>query len=438
MINDSLRDIENFQESSSRDTSRFESDVEVVGARPSLKRSGDRASIVLGLRSHECFCVDTTSFPASTRQSLRTLRYDLEKYLPIDAEQMAVDMSVGLIVIVDRDRILPSVKSAEVEGYWIAGVSPVVLLAADALLREQNLDSSLDIFWQCDDGNGWDYLEIRDRQAVLWHWGELGSLIGKRSENDESPIAVKPPILCLGNLTEQQLRRFDDAGKVFNYRPGRTQHEYASKTTDNCIKGIDRPWIDLRGEHLPTLAPMAPIGHSLMLIASVIVFCLGLGLSAILWKSYEYAEIANESDTEREQVFRDLLPGQPVPTDIVGRLRSECRKLIAASQQLSKEPPIHQSLPTLIRTLNSLPKEATFRIDSIRVVSSQISNLDGAVRSLDDSEKIVKALRSAGYQFMPPGVSQMADGFAIHIEKLIYQAPKPSTPPSQVKKVSQN
>jgi hypothetical protein len=44
--------------------------------------------------------------------------------------------------------------------------------------------------------------------------------------------------------------------------------------------------------------------------------------------------------------------------------------------------------------------------------------VEGAVRSLDDAEKLADAIKTAGFEFKDPGNMRMADGFTIKLVNL--------------------
>ena len=66
--------------------------------------------------------------------------------------------------------------------------------------------------------------------------------------------------------------------------------------------------------------------------------------------------------------------------------------------------------------------EAVFRIDAIRAKSQQLSSIEGSTKSLTDFQVLVSTLRTGGFQFAEPSVTQMKDGFSLRLERLTNQS----------------
>jgi len=144
----------------------------------------------------------------------------------------------------------------------------------------------------------------------------------------------------------------------------------------------------------------------------------GLVFGWLVWDGLAIQSRLNASQQMQEEAFRELFPKQSLPTDIAGRLKSEHRKLLAGLTEIDKAPPINSSLPILVRFLETLPDQTIFRIDGIRVISSEIIAIDGAVKTLQDFETLVSTLRSKGFRFATPNIQQMVDGFTLRLERL--------------------
>ena len=66
--------------------------------------------------------------------------------------------------------------------------------------------------------------------------------------------------------------------------------------------------------------------------------------------------------------------------------------------------------------------DAIFRIDAIRAKSQQLSSVEGSAKSLTDFQDFVSSLRTGGFKFAEPSVTQMKDGFSLRLERLTYRS----------------
>ena len=105
---------------------------------------------VIMLDSSDCFAVDALQIEAKHFRSLTALAYELEQYLPLDAERMAIGIIAsgnglrqnreeGLIVLADRESLEKSIFDVETQGIWVAGVTPKFLLGCQFWCQENGI-----------------------------------------------------------------------------------------------------------------------------------------------------------------------------------------------------------------------------------------------------------------------------------------------------------
>jgi len=415
------------------------------------------SKIVVALRSEACYAVPKSSVQSFQRLSDTRLSFELETLLPIDAEEMAVRRVNELIVVTNKSMAQSLVDTKEDQGNWIGGVSPLVFLAIEEWISCTNksqlaLPSAYQILWMSDQSDYSDLVSISNGMPCHWtvldnrrleqelttYLQDLSSL--QRSgqganATDSEPMALatgsdpaiiqsitpdpnqKIPLVILGK-SPHDFDSFLKSLPVLIHEPEASQHEFAKRYSKRWLGGSVAPWCDWRGGSLRTRAPLAPLARSLTLLALTSCVVVGLVFGWLVWDGLAIQSRLNASQQMQEEAFRELFPKQSLPTDIAGRLKSEHRKLLAGLTEIDKAPPINSSLPILVRFLETLPDQTIFRIDGIRVISSEIIAIDGAVKTLQDFETLVSTLRSKGFRFATPNIQQMVDGFTLRLERL--------------------
>ncbi len=377
------------------------------------------ASDYLLLDSQQCFVVESAELPKESLRTNTTLAFAIEEMLPADAEDLAIAITSSepkLIVAVDAARFQAEVVRLESNGAWIAGVVPLALMATQSVVRRSRYKDA-DIFWQDNEKNCWNWVCVRNGQPVRWRWGQETSVVDEflsASVEIRQPSHSNLPIVVIGEPSEAELELLRGKGQIIEFGTLSMSDE-ALQAASVCRRSAYRPWIDLRSSRLkasqpfrPLLAGLTILGVALLLFQQVLLWNLG-NLTAS-----QHSTIA-ESDEEQHRLFRLQYPKAAVPTDIPGRLRSELQKLTKSQSELHSQPPVISALPISVDFLSSLPDDAQFRIDAMSCQSERVSNIDGAVATLDDLQKLVTSLRSARFQFQEPNVTPMRDGFTLRL-----------------------
>ncbi|MEQ1830384.1 MAG: hypothetical protein ABL921_30785 [Pirellula sp.] len=429
------------------------------------------------LSTQECFAIDANQIESKHIRSKSLLSYNIEQFLPLDGERMAIEICSigsrslnegrqsekserkdGLIVIADRESLLSKVETVESDGTWVAGIAPRMFLIAQRWC-EINRVRDADLFFREDEA-AWSYLRIQGGKPVVWSWLDNSEeTLWGRIESCGGPVHVvgsldnairdrvgamlkreaEPPRQCVprqepGNEGREGLGQ--EAGNEGGDRVGAIREDVSFH--DNLAEamveeagrlwksGKWRPWIDFRiGVRTKYRNRLVYPGILAMTVAMLLV------LTLATWNLFrQYSSLREQSIHDEEQIaaeFTRLFAGQELPVDVPGRLLSEARKLESTKEELVKVPAVRSSLPPLVRLLNHLPEGTVFRIDSMRLKSEQILGVEGSVQSLDGLGEIVTALRSKGYRFAEPNVNQMKDGFTLRLESLAHE-PSTSSP----------
>lgn len=386
--------------------------------------------VVLAVDSTECFVLPSSQLDLSQFKNAETLSIALEEHLPIDAEDMLVSViktksKETLTIVSDRLPLTSEVNRLEAEQHWIATVSCTALLAIQELAYDSSVPASFDCLWR-NQLTGWDLVRVRDGLPIEWQWLDESDILancgnGLRNEDlsiVENTIDKAMPLIVQGTISEALLGSLRESREKVLTDPTAEQCEFATRMAARIVRGSATPWVNLAGQRLPTREPWAPIRIPLLVLLGILCSALIAFQGRLIWQSSVLTASAEESDDEQIAAFRKLYPGQKIPTDVVGLLRSEQRRLQSSQEEMFKEPPVYSALPVLSKFLNSLPDDAEFRVDHVKTQSNQIVTAEGATRTLGDYKSLLTSIREAGFEFQQPNVGNMADGFTVRLEKL--------------------
>lgn len=391
-----------------------------------------RKGVVVSIDTTECFVLPSSQIDLRQFKTVDALAIALEEHLPLDAEEMVVRVikqsksKESLTIVCERLQLEAEVERLEIGEHWIAAISCTCLLAVQELTFDPSMPFSFDCLWK-NQRNGWDLVRVRDSIPVEWEWADESQWLAdlnSRTLTSESSIAdvtsrvESVPLFIQGTSSTFEAGSLHELREFVHVTPDTDQVEFARRMADRIIKGSVTPWINFAGKQLPTREPWAPIRMPLLILLGIICTALVAFQCTLSWHASRFTAKATEADDGQIAAFRKLYPGQRIPIDIVGLLRSEQRRLQSTELEMQKEPPVYSSLPVLTQFLNSLPEDAEFRIDHVRAQSNQIVSADGATRTLEDFQSIVSSIRRAGFEFQQPNVVNMADGFSVRLEKL--------------------
>jgi hypothetical protein len=378
--------------------------------------------IVVGLDTKECFVLPD-SIVSDKKSSAQRRSFELEPYLPIAAESMVVaslrsaSNNDRLILIADRDRIQSAIDRYEANGHWIGAISCTSFIALQHAVETSFLNRTCNVMWKRDD-DSWEFFAIQDGVPTAWQWLNLDSIPNDIWFENPSEDIASIPMIVIGQIDHEMEEKLLEYFGHIDVRPSRAIEEFAEQSAHRILSGESTPWFDLRRKPVVTLESIAPLRWSLLTFCIVLWLALIASSAIVLLRSWVLAAQTDDHEKAQVALFQELFPQQSIPVDIPGRLRSELRQSNADREEFTKAPPMHSGLPTLVHFLNSIPDGPTFRIDLIQVKEQQILTVEGAVRSLDDAEKLADAIKTAGFEFKDPGNMRMADGFTIKLVNL--------------------
>jgi type II secretory pathway component PulL len=380
-----------------------------------------RSPVVLALRSHDCLCapVDTRDLPS--RQRGQAMLYRLEEQLPLAAEEVAADFVDGgrgsaLGVATEHRRLAPLALAVESAGLRVAAVCPAAMLAAqhwvdhggprhdreaDAgteLLLLGGAPGSAELFvlaggapvaWYTLPDDAGDIL-LHARVVALKHAAPIGiTAVGIRPDLVRRLGALNLPV------TEVELPRTRDA---------------AMEMASLLAAGKRQAWIDLANGGAAAARSGGWFGAAgaaaRWTVAAMLVFSVCVTI-ALFWRAARYERLAARYEDEKRELFRQTLPGQPIPADVRSRLASEARTREGTGGAGS---PNASGLAVLRDLVTFLPSDSRFRVTDVRVDDGSFA-LTGDVPSHGDAEGIAVALRRRpGFTVDPPRTEQRAGG----------------------------
>jgi hypothetical protein len=185
-------------------------------------------------------------------------------------------------------------------------------------------------------------------------------------------------------------------------------NEAALMTAVEILSGRQSPLIELRRDGLGSSDPYRPIRKTLTFFAcaaAVFLIALTVGFS---YRAYRYDLLASENQDQQTAVFREALPGQPVPAGIRSRLESEHAKMAGLKGEADALPERSSALKVLYDVMASMPDGIRYRFRELRF-DQRRAVLDGEVRTHGDADGIANGLRKRGFQVQPPKTQQLSD-----------------------------
>jgi hypothetical protein len=398
------------------------------------------------LASDQCFAIPSDSIEKPNLENVDKLKYELERFLPFDAEELLVASLNGrsfkrspLILAASKLKVEEHLKQLPYPKQWISCISPEPLILVQFwLLKNRNHSPSV-IYVETNrrtisvepntlPKSYWDAVTLKRGNPESWEWIDEDELVRRLEGNSPSSsiLLIDQPTTSTKyrslNRVVEQLHSRSTTNEP-NTAPIVTVlevdlHELRDSAMDDIRNRRWLPWFDFKRH--AALANGA--GHPLLRSTLFGLSC----LTTVLWGATfvicaQIFELRQESETVRQthiSTFSQEFPKQSIPVDIPGRMRSELRKLEDNQTQFANVPQWASALPLLVSIIDALPDEAIFRWDQILVNPQRDSSLTGAVKDLSDFEAIRNSLQKRGFQFSPPGTTQLADGYSIKIERL--------------------
>lgn len=378
--------------------------------------------VVLAVPSAWCLCasVSTEGLERSSRKN--ELAFRLEEQLPVSAEDVVADYIWGqgglaLGVCVPTQKLSAIIAACESAGLGVGGICPAALLTAG---WAAHADPDLDAVLAGVEGPGgvvqYDLVELQAGGPVKWWWlAEDESAVWRHV--DAMVVSDRPMRLAaVGCPAALRERVRADARITLTAHDGVDSIQAASAQMARILQAGQKPWVDLRTGALAVSGGARRTGPALgALVASVALLLACVG-GVMLWRGRQYESLGERFVREQAAVYRQAMPGQPVPGRIKGRLQSERQKLAGLGGQglesggQASASTAGSALVGLRDILKSLPADGRCRILEISIQSGLL-RVDGQAQAHGDAEALTSALRASGvYDVEPPKTQSLREG----------------------------
>ncbi|NND99087.1 MAG: hypothetical protein HKN47_17355 [Pirellulaceae bacterium] len=337
----------------------------------------------------------------------KTLTFEMEGSLPIDAESAVADFAEedGCVtgVAIEVERWAPLVDALDDAGVLVEAVSPWPILATAALVAEDKATDGDLVVWNHDGET--DLLLVGTRNLRGWrHVFDNG--IRLQQELAAIQSANDPDIRILSfadtSIDDDSLADATGLGSP-TIEP---MDQVALRGASLVLQGRDTPWYDLRRGRLAEKDPLRMYRGSLrgLLVSAVVL--LVVAIAASYWRQSVFqAEIARVQQQQRE-LFEEAFPDARVPAALLSRFRSEHRKALASRSTGGNVPTPQSALRVLDSFLSGLPADVRFRITQVAVTDGEL-RVDVQLRNHDSAGKLAAALERVGFSMLPPGTEQI-------------------------------
>lgn len=400
--------------------------------------------VVIGLPATWCLCatIPVDGLPSGNADRFeQALAFRLEAALPVTAEDCAIGfLGSGpkrLGVAVMAKRLTGLVHALEDAGHVVEAIVPRSLLVAQA--------------WQ----SGGESPATSEPSCYYWHDlddknatgpGQLLHLSAKREPRwrtiDNHPTSLAQQIAI--DSDEDQPHWFATADAKETLRASLSELDVdadsigtlsipvdAELETAQCL--IDQPhraWVNLaRG-------PLAP-RHQWRRLRTPVIACviaamvlLTTAIGVLFWRAQQYDQIAAQYDSQVQQAYVQVMPGQVIPTSPIRRLQTKLKQLrgeqgLAAGDALHAAPV--PALNLIHDALAALPADLRFAITDMRLEDDEL-RLVGQARSHSEADQLANALRqSLVYVVEPPSTDKLPEGGVRFTLQARYLQPPPAS-----------
>ena len=377
-------------------------------------------SVVLALPSAQCFSFFRSHDEARLLRNRRSLVYDLEEYLPVDGDDLAIDRMDSkagfLLIAADCRHITNALKEMEERGAYVSAISPLIFLALADLHREKPLRRVDVVLWQSEEGI--DIVRLRQGTPVDWRWTENQIEAVMSALESIVPDLPSPKALLVDGAEGlvDALKGVSDLSQSSSRR-----NPSAAAECRRIVRGTATPWIDLRSGPLESPDPLRPIASPLRFLCVAAILLQLSVASALLLRGWQYRQQAESHVKSQEDVFQRVYPDEPIPVGIVSRLQSEHRRL-SGTRGISNQniPRLGSCVPAIHVFLSGLPDTsiARYTIDRLEFTPDRLALATGAAKSYGDLERVAEGLRKAGFAIPPVSATQSGGGVSLRLEDI--------------------
>ncbi|QQE11330.1 hypothetical protein JD969_03690 [Planctomycetota bacterium] len=358
---------------------------------------------LLALPSAWCYTATFNLDDLSGKPRYETMLYQLEEYLPMDAETLTASFAVdqhkrtAVGCAVESKPIKQVVDDLELQSVMIGGICPEMMLAYQALKDQNQIKQDHQFVLLEDEGDTISILQMHDGKIIRWYLCDSKSVIDQLCEQIHVDNKITA-VLAVG-LPDDLSLELSKQDKLQIDRIDVGVQQLIAKGAASLQQSERLPSFDLRRGDLTNQVFSSRYRLSLGLAVACVLLLLLSVVAMLNIRAYEYGLQTAETRASIEEQYQQAFPGKSVPLGVIGRLESEVKRIKGMSQAGQATPEQQSAMQTLTRILNQLPKEMRYQLTELQIESKQI-RLYGAARSHVDANKIAKALdRVAGYTF---------------------------------------
>lgn len=357
------------------------------------------APLLIGLPSSWCFAaavkLDGDSEPTE-------LLYELERKLPLGAEQMGVDFvradGRALGVACDAGRVSPLIEAVEAMGWRVDALVPTVLLAHAAV--EVPVPKSLEV-WA--DDRGVNLLAVESGRLAAWRLAPRRVAAVRCALNSVRTNGWADAPLNLMH-DDEEVRGWLEEEAVIAHA--------AASLLDSAVRGAlrvhadERPPLNLRRAALRPSDPLRALRRPLGALVVAVVLLLAIITASLHVQAWRYGAAASASHRDLQTLYRSVYPEGALPPTVARALAIEASRI-----EKDRPPGPRTSAATaLARLYAALPDGGNFRVDRVIVDEDQIE-LMGSVPSHVDAAATLNHFESQrSLDFALPELSRRADG----------------------------
>lgn len=366
---------------------------------------GDDPSAVLAIPSEWCLAAEISTDDLGRGGRHRAMTFRLEEHLPLSAEDMVADFvetrkGSALGIAAELGRLTEWLDAFGSAGIAVGSIVPTALLAARAAAREVGAVDAVLVAQPSQEGDGSamvDWIKVHKGKPVCWRWfaDDRAALREAVAELDGQGDPSR--VVLVGEADGARLGIEEANHTEWVGDAGLDVFCQALAEAEGVLNQSDPPWAELRRGPIAAPAHNQPCRGPLVAVVTAAATLLVLLTVVFTWRGMQYDRLASRHRREQLTAFREAVPDQRPPIDILGRMRSEYRKLAGIGGETLDADTSAAALPAsalvhLRNVLASLPGQMRFRILEVEIGPEGVS-VRGQAKSYADAERIAAALR---------------------------------------------
>lgn len=363
--------------------------------------------VVLAVPSEWCLSAEISTDDLGRGGRHRAMTFRLEEHLPLSAEDMVADFietqkGKALGIAAGLDRLQPWVDALQTRDVTVGPIVPAALLAARQVAGAAGpLDAVLLARAPAEPAGRttFDWVELHRAKPACWRWFADDRDAAAEAVRELYADRESTRVLAVGSVdsrwsdeeiptgVELVTETSDPTGEVVRAAPGAVDHTAP-------------PWVDLRRDQLALPEKYRSARGPMVALVTAAAVLLAV-LTGLLWyRGGQYDDLAGRYRRQQREVFRQAVPDQRPPGDVLGRMRSEYRKLAGLGGETLDDTAAANARPTsalvhLRNVLANLPTDFRFRILSMDIEPGGI-DIRGEAKSYAQAESIANRLRDTG------------------------------------------